>query len=243
MSRRLQQLSIDNLDDMPASCRACVFWEVAGAHRGPAAGAAAKARDGKLAWWQATQLEWGTPGRAVYSGDQLIGYTTFAPADHFPQARRLSRLPSDDALLMATLWIHPDHRAQGLGRLLLHSVLREAHRRGLKAVEAFAVRGGDEQGTCLIDEGFLAANGFSVLQEHYAFPLMRLDLRQTVRWQEQFGSALQGVRSALRRPERAPARNRPALEAVGEPPASSPRSAESSRKAPMASASAPASAS
>lgn len=220
MSRRLQQLSLDNLDDLPASCRACVFWEVAGARRGPDVADAGKARDGKLAWWQATQLEWGTPGNAVYAGDQLIGYATFAPADHFPQARRLGRLPSDDALLLATMWIHPDHRGHGLGRLLLHSALRETHRRGAKALEAFAARAGDEASTCLIDEGFLVANGFSVLHDHRLYPLMRLDLRQTVRWQEQFGSALQGVRSAFRRPERAPARNRPALEAVGGAPPS-----------------------
>lgn len=210
MSRRLHDLTLAALDDLPPACRSCVYWEVAGASRGPAMDSAA-GRDGKEAWWQATQLEWGTPGKAAYVDGALAGFATFAPGVHYPKAARLGGA-SDDALLLATLWVHPDSRGAGLGRLLLLSVLRETQRRGGKALEAYAARYGGERRTCVLDETFLLANGFAVLREHPTLPLLRLDLRQTARWQESLSHALEGVAAALARRDRvpAPARSVPA---------------------------------
>lgn len=212
MTRRVHDLTVANLDDLPAACRACVFWEVRGAPRGPVPGQEQAGRAGKEAWWQATQLEWGSPGKAVYVDDVLAGYATFAPAAHFPQVRRLGHAVSDDALLLAAVWVRADQRTTGLAKVLLQSALRETHKRGGKALEAFGGRAGEAVGTCLVPEGFLLANGFELLHEHHSHPLLRLDLRQTVRWQESVGHALEGVLSALARRERAPAPSRPALE-------------------------------
>lgn len=207
MTRRLHDLTLATLDDLPAGCRSCVFWEVAGAPRGPMPDAPA-GRERKGAWWQATQLEWGTPGKGVYSDGQLVGYAAFAPGAHYPRARRLGGV-SEDALLLATLWVDERYRGAGLARVLLQSVLRETHRRGSRALEAYADRragGVDEPaGRCLLAEDFLLANGFAVVREHPTMPLLRIDLRQTVRWQESLTSALEGVASALSRRERAPA--------------------------------------
>ena len=218
MSRRIHDLSLTNLDDLPPTCHACVFWEVAGAPQGPRAGDEEAARGRKEAWWQATQLEWGTPGKALYVDDRPVGYATFAPPEHFPRARQLMATVSDDALLLATLWIAPDHRDTGAAKMLLQSVLRETHRRGNKALEAFAARDagvGSRLMTCFLPEDFLLANGFEVRSEHAEYPLLRLDLRKTVRWQESVGHALSGVLTALSRRERARAPARPALEAAG----------------------------
>ena len=217
MSRRVHDLSLANLDDLPPTCRSCVFWEVRGAPQGPRAGDEEAAAGRKEAWWQATQLEWGTPGRALYVDDRPVGYATFAPAEHFPRARLLSATVSDDALLLATLWIAPDHRGTGAAKVLLQSVLRETHRRGSKALEAFGARDagmGRRLMTCFIPEDFLRANGFELLHDDGEYPLFRLDLRKTVRWQESVGHALSGVLSALSKRERAPAPTRPALEAT-----------------------------
>ncbi|MPZ73798.1 MAG: GNAT family N-acetyltransferase [Nitriliruptorales bacterium] len=216
MSRRIHDLGLTNLDGLPATCRACIFWEVSGAPQGPRAGEEAAAAGRKEAWWQATQLEWGTPGKALYVDQRPVGYATFGPAEHFPRARQLGHVVSDDALLLAALWVAPEQRDTGGAKMLLQSVLRETHRRGAKALEAYAARGsgsGRQLTTCFIPEEFLLANGFEVRHQHADHPLLRLDLRKTVRWQESFGHALSGVVSALSRRERAPAPSAPALEA------------------------------
>ncbi|HWB71015.1 MAG TPA: GNAT family N-acetyltransferase [Egibacteraceae bacterium] len=201
MPGRVHDLTPAHLDELPGPCRACVFWEVAGAPRGPVV-PPSQGREGKEAWWQAAQLEWGTPGKGVWFEDRLVGYATFAPGAHFGRARQLGRAVSEDALLLATLWVHPDARGQRVAKTLLQSVLRETHRRGGRALEAYGARV-DQAAPCVLPETFLLANGFSVLHDHRAFPLLRLDLRQTVRWQESLGHALEGVLSALGRRERA----------------------------------------
>lgn len=216
MSRRLRDVTLEVLDDLPEGCRACLFWEAASAARGPAADPTT-GREGKESWWQATQLEWGAPGKAAYVDGRLAGYAAFAPGTHYPRAVRLGGV-SADALLLATLWVAPECREAGLGRVLLQSVLRETHRRGSRALEAFADRrisdGGEAARTCMLDEGFLLANGFSVLREHRTTPLLRLDLRQTVRWHESLSHALEGVAAGLARRDRAPVPAR----SVGTPP-------------------------
>jgi GNAT superfamily N-acetyltransferase len=215
VSRRVREVTVDVLDHLPDTCRACVFWEVAHAPRGPRQNPKL-GREAKEAWWQATQLEWGVPGRAVYVDDQPVGYATFAPSQHFPRARRFGR-PSDDALLLATLWIDPSYRGQGLATMLLQSMMREVHRRGARALEAYGARSAlDLARPCMIPEGFLLSRGFQVLYERDSRPLLRLDLRQTVRWQE-VGHVLGGVLQNLTRRERqpAPTPSRPALETRG----------------------------
>lgn len=205
MTRRLRDVTPAALDDLPAACRSCVFWEVAGAPRGPMDDRVA-GRERKAAWWQATQLEWGAPGKAVYANGHLVGYAAFAPGDHYPRARRLGGV-SEDALLLATLWIDPAYREAGLARVLLQSVLGETHRRGSRALEAYASRRDNGDGSaarCVLDEQFLLANGFTVVREHPTTPLLRIDLRQTVRWQESLSSAWEGVASVLGRREGVP---------------------------------------
>jgi GNAT superfamily N-acetyltransferase len=199
---RLHDVTLETLDGLPEPCRSCVFWEDARGRQG-AASDPRQGRAAKEAWWQATQLEWGTPSKALYIGGTMAGYAAFAPGAHYPRARRLGPTVSDDALLLAVLWVAPEHRGAGLARTLLQAVLREAHRHGSRAVEAYGWRHQPADATCLIPEDFLLANGFAVLHEHELSPLLRLDLRQTAR--ESIHHALEGVLSALTRRERAPA--------------------------------------
>jgi len=212
VSRRVVDLSLATLNELPSPCRSCVFWESRDGRRGGATGDPRVAEVAKEAWWQATQLEWGPPGKGVIIDDHLVAYALFAPRDHFPRARRLGPAPSDDALLLATAWVDPAYRQAGLATVLLQSVLRETHRRGARALECYGdrLRGTGEAeeaalpGRCVLPEGFLLARGFRLRQDHDEFPLLRLDLRQTVRWQESVGHALEGVVAALSRRERAP---------------------------------------
>lgn len=221
MSRAVTDLHAAALGDLPVPCRSCVFWEVAGAPRGgspdPAAGAVAKE-----AWWQATELEWGAPGKALYVEGRLVAYATFAPRLHFPRTRRMGAVVSDDALLLATLRVDPDHQGTGLATVLLQSVLAETHRRGARALEAYGERRQDAATGgpgCVLPESFLLRAGFTVRHDHRSFPLLRLDLRQTVRWQDSVGMALEGVRSVLGRRERVRVPALPATEARRPAPA------------------------
>lgn len=191
-----------------------MFWETAHGRRGPVPEAEApQATAAKQAWWQATELEWGTPGKAVYVDEALVGYALFAPPAHVPRTRRLPGPVSDDALLLTALWVDESQRHAGVAKTLLQAVLREAHRRRVRAVEAYGARGlaSGAGATCVVPEAFLLAHGFSVAAEDASFPLLRVDLRQTLRWQESVGHALENVLSVLGRRERVPAR--PALEA------------------------------
>jgi GNAT superfamily N-acetyltransferase len=214
VSRRLRDLTLANLDGLPAACRACVFWEVPGAPRGPDPIDPERGRAGKEAWWRVTELEWGIPGKAVYAGDRLVGYATFAPASHL--RRRLGSGASDDAIMLATLWVEPEQRGGGLAKVLLQSVLRETYRRGGRALEAYGARGAGSRpsGPCVLPEAFLLACGFSVIQEHASFPLLRVEVRQLARWPQSVGHALESVVSALARRERAGVPVRPALQAA-----------------------------
>lgn len=212
MSFRVRDLTPTLLGELPPPCRTCVFWEAEGPRGGEGdTGLAAVAKE---AWWHATQLEWGASGKAVYQEDALAAFAVFAPAPHFPRTRRLGPAPSSDALLLATLWVAPEHRGTGVATLLLQSLLRETHRHRARALECYGDRIGGldasqppsaASGRCMLPEGFLLAAGFTVRSEHAVHPLLRLDLRQTVRWKESVGHALEGVVTALSRRERTPA--------------------------------------
>lgn len=200
MSHRFRALTSQRVGDLPASCRSCVFWELAEAPRGPRAddGAAAEA---KHLWIHSLELDWGAPGLLLVERDRTLAYAIFMPADEAHRARRLGSVPSDDALVLATLWVAPEQRGSGLAAALLHAVLRSAHEADLRAVEAIGARG--DASPCMLPEQFLLAHGFVVHHNHPRFPLLRLDLRQTARWHEAMEHAIEGVRSVLRR-ERPP---------------------------------------
>ena len=79
MGRRLAPLTLDNLQDLPKRCRACVFWEL-----DPVSGqAAVKAGTPELekeAWISAVLLEWGSCGRVVYVDDVPAGFVLVCAA-------------------------------------------------------------------------------------------------------------------------------------------------------------------
>lgn len=199
-ARRPHDLTLETLECLPEPCRSCAFWE---AGRPPRRAEGSVEGDRKRAWWEATQLDWGTPGKAVFDGGRLVGYAGFGPPERIQGSRRMGGLVSDDALLLTTVWVAPDYRGAGLGKLLLQSVLRETYQRGERALEAYGARG-DSDPPCVVSEGFLTANGFTVVEENWAYPRLRLDLRQTSRLQESVNSALETVIAALGRRERRP---------------------------------------
>jgi GNAT superfamily N-acetyltransferase len=209
LSTRVRELALRDLDALPGRCRGCVFWQTTRQRAGGLPSDPA-AQD---AWWQAVQLEWGVPGRAIWRGDRMLGYAMFAPAVHVQRSRVFGPAPSEDALVLCTMWVDPGFRGGGLAKHLLQVVLRTAIAHDLEAVEAYgSVWGGApvETGTCVLSSNFLESTGFVIHRADLEAPLYRIETARTVRWAESVGDALGAVVEALSRRERAPAR--PALE-------------------------------
>lgn len=215
--RRLRPLTGADVEQLPDPCRRCVAWEYGAACPSPrTASAAVPGRSGdgpaheerqrdevrKQAWVSAQVQDGQPPGRILHDRDgELVGYALYAPASAF--APRRAPVPSvdDDTVLLATLWVQPDRRGHGVGRLLLQAAIKDALHAGAPAVEAYGDRRWVERG-CVLPITWLLHEGFEVHREHPRNPLLRLDVRRTARWAESFEHALEELLGAL--PRRAP---------------------------------------
>lgn len=164
----------------PYSCKYCIYWEHPELCNAPAAEVKKEMLALKRAWLRRVRGEWGSCGKLLFVGDKAVGYVQYAPALFLPGAAGYPAGPvSEGAVLLTCLFLpDPRHRRQGLGGLLLRSVLQELRGRGIKAVETFARRGG--QGNPSGPAEFYFKHGFRVLQDAPEFPLLRLDLAQAL---------------------------------------------------------------
>lgn len=206
MSRKLRPLMLEDLGRLPAGCGDCAFWESAG-ERERRCGAVC---DSELqrSWWRRVTDEWGACGRVAFEDDEILGFIKYAPSRYFPQADTFPNPPADSAVpLISCLHISADARHHGLGTVLLRAALKDLQGRGERRVEAYSFT---DTGV-LIDDmpmlsmPFLLRNGFTVSRPHPAYPLMRLDLRSLVVWQDNLEAVLESLRFPLRVPKQAPA--------------------------------------
>jgi hypothetical protein len=187
VSRRLVNITLDNLGDLPSRCRSCVFWEL-----DPVAGERACEMGGtdleKEAWVSDTLLEWGSCGKIAYVDAAPAGFVLFAPPAYVPRSVAFPTSPvSSDAVLLMTARVQPEFAGGGLGRMLVQGVVRDVAHRGLKAVEAFGTLNadaGDDKHTCVLPADYLLAVGFKTVRPHPKFPRLRLDVKSTVSWKE-----------------------------------------------------------
>jgi GNAT superfamily N-acetyltransferase len=217
-------LTGDVLAGLPDPCRRCLFWEQGAPCPQPRSGtvlaglatdlsASEVSRDAqarKRSWIDAEVAAGTPPGVVLWSGAErgprpqperetpapVAAFALFATADRFSPRAAPAPRASADALLLATAWVAPTHREQGLGRVLLHQALREAIRRDLAAVEVYADRRFRER-TCVLPAPWLLHEGFVVHREHPRVPLLRLETRRTVRWTEQLEHAWEEVLGRL----------------------------------------------
>lgn len=215
MSRRLVNLTLDTLEDLPARCRGCVFWELDPV----AADRAARAGDAELskeAWASQTLLEWGSCGKLIYVDEAPAGYVLFAPPAYVPRSVAFPTSPvSPDAVLLMAAYVVPDFAGGGLGRMLVQGVARDLTRRGIKAIEAFgrerpaaADRGAEhDAGTsaalpgehrCVVPADFFRSVGFKTVRPHPRFPRLRMDLRTALSWKSDVEAALDKLLGSMR---------------------------------------------
>jgi GNAT superfamily N-acetyltransferase len=202
VSRRLANLTLDNLDDLSPQCRGCVFWEldpIAGER--PATAASTDLE--KEAWLSDTLLEWGSCGQVLYVAGMAAGYALYAPAAYVPRAGAFPTSPiSPDAILLLTARVEPQFRGGGLGRVLLQGVARDVTRRGIKAIEAFGRSGGsaERESGCLLPADFLLSVGFKTVRPHPRTPRLRLDVKSLVSWREDVESAFERLLGSIQVP-------------------------------------------
>ena len=201
VSRRLANLTLDNLDDLPRRCRRCVFWELDPIARQDAE-ASGDPQLEKEAWVSATLLDWGSCGKIVYVDSLAAGYVLYAPPAYVPRGMAFPSSPvSADAVLLMTATVLPEFSGGGLGRMLLQGAAKDLSRRGVKAIEAFGDARADEPGgdsrTCIVPADYLLAVGFKTVRPHHHFPRLRLDLKNAVSWREDVEVALERLLGSM----------------------------------------------
>jgi GNAT superfamily N-acetyltransferase len=190
MSRRVVSLTLDNLDDLPSSCRNCVFWELdpVGRERAESAGDPGLEKE---AWVSAVLLEWGCCGKLVQVDGAAAGYVLFAPPAYVPRSVAFPTSPvSPDAALLMTARVLPEFAGGGFGRMLVQAVAKDLVRRGVRAIEAFGDSRWEAPG-CVLPTDFLLSVGFKTVRPHPRYPRLRLDLKSTVSWREDVEGALE----------------------------------------------------
>jgi hypothetical protein len=197
LTRRLANVTLDNLDDLPRRCRQCVFWEL-----DPGAGErAAEAGDTGLekeAWVSAALLEWGSCGKVLYVDGVPAGFVLFAPPSYVPRSVAFPTSPvSADAVLLMTAMVLPEFADGGLGRMLVQGVAKDLVRRGVKAIEVFGDAQWSEAGHCMLPADYLLAVGFKTVRPHPKHPRLRLELKSAASWREDVEVALERLLGSM----------------------------------------------
>lgn len=197
MSRPIVGVTLDNLADLPHSCRRCVYWEVA-PHLKAQAEEFGETEFEKEAWVSNVLLDWGSCGRIIYSDKLPVGFVLYAPPSIVPRAGAFpTSPPSPDSVLLTAFHVLPEFRGGGIGRMLVQAVARDLTRRGVKAIEAFGDARPDEASgdpgghTCVVPSTFLSSVGFKTVRPHPRWPRLRLELRSAMSWREDVESALE----------------------------------------------------
>jgi GNAT superfamily N-acetyltransferase len=229
MSRRLVNLTLDTLEDLPRPCRMCVYWELdpVAAERACAAGDPGLEKE---AWVSQTLLEWGSCGKLAYVDGMPAGYVMFAPPAYVPRSMAFPTSPvSADAALLMTAHVVPAFAGGGLGRMLVQGVARDLTKRGIKAIEAFGDAkfgepdevgpGGSGGSGCLAPADFFLSVGFKTVRPHPRYPRLRLELRTALSWKSDVEYALEKLLGSmspesLLRPVRPATRSTSGLAAV-----------------------------
>ncbi len=208
MGRRVAPLTLDSIDDLPGSCRRCVFWEL-----DPVAAERAE-RSGdpsfeKEAWLSLALLEWGSVGRIAYVDDVPAGYVSYAPPHLVPRSVAFPTAPvSGDAVLLMTARVLPEFTGGGLARMLVQSAAKDLTRRGVRAIEAYGLElkpapEGDRYTApagCVVPAELLRSVGFKTVRPHHRHPRLRLELKNAISWREDVESALERLLGSVRAP-------------------------------------------
>jgi GNAT superfamily N-acetyltransferase len=218
VARKVVRLTLDHLDELTAPCRSCVFWQLDPVRRSRVEDPA----DEVDAWVSTVLRDWGSCGRVVLVDGRPKGFALYAPEAFLPGAASFATAPvSADAVLLTQVYVAPDARRGGLGRMLIQGMARDLiERGGIRAVEAFGDTRGDpgwddvsqtprdhpRGSRCVASVEFLSSVGFKTHRTHARTPRMRMDLRSALSWRDEVEAALErliGVVRPVPKPKRA----------------------------------------
>jgi GNAT superfamily N-acetyltransferase len=196
VSRRLVNVTLDNLEDLPTRCRRCVFWELDPVNKQRAEEAGDPELE-KEAWISSTLLEWGSCGKLVYVDGVPAGYVMYAPPLYVPRSVAFPTSPvSADAALMMTAHVLPEFQGGGLGRMLVQGIAKDLTRRGVRAIEAFGDLKWEKPG-CVMPAEYMLAVGFKTVRPHHRYPRLRLELKSAISWREDVEVALERLLGSM----------------------------------------------
>lgn len=201
IGRRIADLDLSSLHDLPHRCRGCVFWELSPFERAIAVEADPEFE--KEVWCSSLCLHQGSAGKVAYIDGQLVGYALAGPADAFPRSESFPARVSKDAWFLATAFVLPEAWGRGVGKMLVQAVLKDAKERGKRALECFADRqwaGPD----CMLPAAFCESVGFRVKRDHVRFPLMRIDVRSLGKLTSTAAEAVEEFLRSVKMPTPAP---------------------------------------
>ena len=201
MTKRVDELTLETLRDIPLRCRACVFWELSPLERAMAVEADPEFE--KEVWTSSICLQQGTAGKVARVDGRIVGFALAGPPEEFPRSESFPARVSKDAWFLATVHVLPEAVHRGLGKAMVQAVLRDAKEHGRRALECFADRawaGPD----CIVPAEFCERIGFKVRRDHARFPLMRIDVRSIAKLTESAAEAFEEFLRSVTIPTPAP---------------------------------------
>jgi len=185
--RKILDLSGDLVGSLPGRCSRCCYWESATAGEP----GACHIGEGKADWVTRCLAQGISPGKLLQIDGVTYAYIQHAPARQVPRLMNmLYPRPSEDALYISCIYVDPELRGRGLGKLLIASVVRSQYRGKMRGLETHGIS--SARSAPPGPAGFFEACGFRIVSKHLEAPLMRMDFKALAPLQE-------GVQSLLER--------------------------------------------
>lgn len=183
MQVSVENISRENLSEIPSPCRTCLYWEdptidESDKKRSEAQNIRREAK--KAAWFQETLREFGDCGKILYVNAKPVGYAQYSTSARLPNihaygVKKLGTEQEGVAFISCLYISNEKFRGIGLGRRLLDQVIVDLKLRGLKAVETIARRSSANNPSGPIE--LFLNRGFRIKEEIDSdFALVRLDL-------------------------------------------------------------------
>lgn len=170
MTVSVTPLSLGEIDQLPAHSRRCLFWEV-----DPAVARQTQQFSDpvfeKEAWLSMVMLEWGSCGQIATVDGVASGCALYAPPGAVPRAGLFPTSPvSPDAVLLTTLRAEEAVAGESLTERLVQAVIADLIRRGVRALEAFGLRDGEDTASGLWSRQVFGSRTLGQVQRAGAAP-------------------------------------------------------------------------